>query len=61
MGLLNGSWGIAATISPIAAGAVADAAGDRVVYAALAAVCFVALLAIGRGRRRAGSLQEVTT
>jgi MFS family permease len=61
MGLLNGSWGIAATVSPIAAGAVADAAGDRVVYAALAAVCFVALLAIGRGRRRAGSLQEVTT
>lgn len=62
MGLLNLSWGLANTIGPLLAGAVADAAGLRVAYLpalALAAASAVFILALAR--RPAPAAETVTT
>jgi len=41
MGLLNLVWGVAATIGPLASGALAEAAGERWTFGLLAACCAV--------------------
>jgi MFS family permease len=39
MGLLNLAWGIAGTVGPLVAGAIAQTAGDRLAYVLLVAFC----------------------
>lgn len=51
MGLVMLGWAAASTVGPLAAGAVADAAGDRAAYALLISICWIVgawLLLTGR-------------
>lgn len=55
MGLLNLVWGVAATVGPLASGALAEAVGERWAFALLAACCALtgaAALAAHRGLAR---------
>jgi predicted MFS family arabinose efflux permease len=62
MGLLNLAWGLANTIGPLLAGAVADAAGLRVAYVpALALAVASAVLILVLARRPAPAVEAVTT
>jgi MFS family permease len=53
LGLVNLVWGVGAVVGPVAGGAVAGYAGDRVAYLLLAALCVGAALVM-----RSGSLRQ---
>ena len=52
LGLVNLVWGVGAVVGPVAGGAVAGWAGDRVAYLLLATLCLAAALAMRSGRLR---------
>jgi MFS family permease len=53
LGLVNLVWGVGAVVGPVAGGAVAGHAGDRVAYVLLAGLCLLAA-----GGMRSGSLRK---
>ena len=63
IGLMNVGWGSATAVGPVAAGGVAEVAGEQVVYAALMVACVAAgvwMLASTRAARRVPAEAEAS-
>jgi MFS family permease len=52
MGLLNGAWALTTVVGPLAAGALAQAIGERASYGLLQAIAVAAVVAVWLRARR---------